>query len=148
VKWIRQEFSTFGIVILLAFVEVSDVIEMPATRERVGYLLRGRITDLNEVIVTLERIMEGGSVVAPWPVKELSEPHRRPDPLAILSDREREVLALIAEGRSNGGIARALWVTEQTVQKHVKHILTKLQLPPSADDHRRVLAVLTWLKAR
>jgi serine/threonine-protein kinase PknK len=73
---------------------------------------------------------------------------RRYDPLAVLSDPAREVLGLMAEGRSNGAIARALWVTEPTVQKHVQHTLTKLQLPPSAEDHRRVLAVLTWLKAR
>jgi DNA-binding CsgD family transcriptional regulator len=92
--------------------------------------------------------MKGGSVVDPSLIKEVLGAKRRDDPLAALSDREREVLALIAEGRSNIGIARALWVTETTVQKHVQHILTKLRLPPSSDDHRRVLAVLTWLGAR
>jgi DNA-binding NarL/FixJ family response regulator len=148
VKWIQHDFSTIGIVILLAFVEVSDTMEIPTTRERADYLLKSRFADLNEVIVKLERVMEGDLVVAPWRVKELFETQRRHDPLALLSDREREVLALMAEGRSNGGIARALWVTEQTVQKHVKHILAKLHLPPSADDHRRILAVLIWLKAR
>jgi serine/threonine-protein kinase PknK len=80
-------------------------------------------------------------------VKELLGARRPDDPLPAPSDREREVLALMAEGRSNIGIARALWVTETTVQKHVQHILTKLQLPPSSDGHRRVLAVLTWLRA-
>jgi DNA-binding NarL/FixJ family response regulator len=81
-------------------------------------------------------------------VRELLGTRRRDDPLAALSDREREVLALMAEGRSNIGIARALWVTETTVQKHVQHILIKLQLPPCSHDHRRVLAVLAWLRAR
>jgi serine/threonine-protein kinase PknK len=145
---IRQEFAGVGIVLLSAFVEISDAMELLSSFDRVGYLLKSRVTDPNEFIDTLERIMKGGSVVDPSLVKELLDTQRRHDPLAVLSDREREVLALMAEGRSNGGIARALWVTETTVQKHVQHILTKLQLPPSSDDHRRVLAVLTWLKAR
>jgi serine/threonine-protein kinase PknK len=145
---IRQEFSDVGIVMLSAFVEISEAMELLSCADRVGYLLKSRVTDPNEFIDTLERIMKGGSVVDPSLVRELIDTQRRHDPLAVLSEREREVLALIAEGRSNGGIARALWVTETTVQKHVQHILTKLQLPPSSDDHRRVLAVLTWLKAR
>lgn len=145
---IRAEFSDIGILLLSAHVEVRDAVELLATWERVGYLLKSRVTDVNEFIDALDRIMKGGSVVDPSLVKELLGAKRRDDPLAALSDREREVLALIAEGRSNIGIARALWVTETTVQKHVQHILTKLRLPPSSDDHRRVLAVLTWLRAR
>ncbi|HEY1973697.1 MAG TPA: response regulator transcription factor [Pseudonocardia sp.] len=145
---IRAEFPDIGILLLSAHVEVKDAMNLLASCERVGYLLKSRITDVNEFIETLDRIMKGGSVIDPSLVMELLGARRREDPLAALSDREREVLASMAEGRSNNGIARALWVTETTVQKHVQHILTKLQLPPSSDDHRRVLAVLTWLRAR
>ena len=145
---IRQEFSDIGIVLLSAYVEVNDAMELLASCERVGYLLKSRVIDVDEFIDTLERIMKGGSVVDPSLVMELLNARRRNDPLAVLSDREREVLALMAEGRSNIGIARALWVTETTVQKHVQHILAKLGLAGSSDDHRRVLAVLTWFKAQ
>ncbi|MDX6584484.1 MAG: hypothetical protein QOI10_3668 [Solirubrobacterales bacterium] len=145
---IRAELSDVGIVLLSAHVEVKDAMDLLASLERVGYLLKSRVTDVDDFIDSLDRIMKGGSVVDPSVVKELLGARRRNDPLATLSDREREVLALMAEGRSNIGIARALWVTETTVQKHVQHILTKLRLPPSSDDHRRVLAVLTLLRAR
>jgi DNA-binding NarL/FixJ family response regulator len=145
---IRAEFSDIGILLLSAHVEVKDAVELLASCERVSYLLKSRVTDVKEFIDALDRIMKGGSAVDPSLVKELLGARRRDDPLVALSDREREVLALMAEGRSNSGIARALWVTETTVQKHVQHILTKLRLPPSSDDHRRVLAVLTWLRAR
>jgi serine/threonine-protein kinase PknK len=145
---IRKEFSDIGIVLLSAYVEIGNAMELLASCERVGYLLKSRVTDVNEFINSLERIMNGGSVVDPSLVMELLNAGRRNDPLAVLSDREREVLALMAEGRSNIGIARALWVTETTVQKHVQHILAKLGLAASSDDHRRVLAVLAWLKAR
>jgi DNA-binding NarL/FixJ family response regulator len=145
---IRKEFSDIGIVLLSAYVEVNDAMDLLASCERVGYLLKSRVTDVNDFVDSLERIMKGGSVVDPSLVMELLNARRRNDPLAVLSDREREVLALMAEGRSNIGIARALWVTETTVQKHVQHILAKLGLAASSDDHRRVLAVLAWLKAR
>ena len=145
---IREEFSDIGIVLLSAYVEVEHAMELLASGDRVGYLLKSRITDVNEFVDNLERIMKGGSVVDPSLVQELLRAQRRDDPLAVLSAREREVLTLMAEGRSNAGIARALWVTEGTVEKHVQHILTKLQLPGSGDDHRRVLAVLTCLEAR
>jgi DNA-binding NarL/FixJ family response regulator len=147
-RQIGAEFSDIGILLLSAHVEVKDAVELLASCERVGYLLKNRVTDVNEFIDALDRIMKGGSIVDPSLIKELLGAKRRDDPLAALSERERDVLALIAEGRSNIGIARALWVTETTVQKHVQHILTKLRLPPSSDDHRRVLAVLTWLRAR
>jgi DNA-binding NarL/FixJ family response regulator len=101
-----------------------------------------------EFVDTLERIAKGGSVVDPALVQELVSAHRRDDPLAALSVREREVLSLMAEGRSNAGIGRRLWVTEGTVEKHVRSIFTKLGLPETADDHRRVLAVVTHLEAR
>jgi serine/threonine-protein kinase PknK len=145
---IREEFPRIGIVLLSAHVEVKEAMELLASGEGVGYLLKSRVSDVDEFMDTLERVMRGGSVVDPALVKELFDARRRDDPLAVLSDREREVLALMAEGRSNAGIARALWVTETTVQKHIQHILTKLQLPATSDDHRRVLAVLTFLKAR
>jgi DNA-binding NarL/FixJ family response regulator len=145
---IREEFAEVGIVLLSAYVEVNAAMELLASCDRVGYLLKSRVTDLDEFIDTLDRVMRGGSVVDPSLVMELLNARRRNDPLAVLSDREREVLALMAEGRSNIGIARALWVTETTVQKHVQHILAKLGLAASSDDHRRVLAVLAWLKGR
>lgn len=145
---IREEFAEVGIVLLSAYVEVNAAMELLASCDRVGYLLKSRVTDVDDFIDTLERVMRGGSVVDPSLVMELLNARRRNDPLAVLSDREREVLALMAEGRSNIGIARALWVTETTVQKHVQHILAKLGLAASSDDHRRVLAVLAWLKGR
>ncbi len=103
---------------------------------------------MGEFVNTLQRIANGGSVLDPGLVQELVSARRRTDPLGVLSDREREVLALMAEGRSNAGIARRLWVTEGTVEKHVRSILAKLSLPETNDDHRRVLAVLTFLEAR
>jgi DNA-binding NarL/FixJ family response regulator len=101
-----------------------------------------------EFIETLGRIARGGSVVDPALVRELVSTRRRNDPLDALSPREREVLELMAEGRSNAGIGRRLWVTEGTVEKHVRHILAKLTLPETDDDHRRVLAVITYLESR
>jgi DNA-binding NarL/FixJ family response regulator len=101
-----------------------------------------------EFIETLERVARGGSVVDPALVQELVTARKRNDPLAVVSERERDVLSLMAEGRSNAGIARRLWITEGTVEKHVRSILTKLGLPDTDDDHRRVLAVLTFLEKR
>jgi DNA-binding NarL/FixJ family response regulator len=106
------------------------------------------VTDVADFIDTLGRIAKGGSVVDPALVAELVSAKRRDDPLAVLSARELEVLALMAEGRSNAGIAGRLWVTEGTVEKHVRSILTKLNLMETADDHRRVLAVVTFLDSR
>jgi DNA-binding NarL/FixJ family response regulator len=101
-----------------------------------------------DFIDTLQRIAKGASVIDPALVAELVSAHRRDDSLAVLSDREREVLGLMAEGRSNAGIAHRIWVTEGTVEKHVRRILSKLNLPETGDDHRRVLAVITYLEAR
>jgi DNA-binding NarL/FixJ family response regulator len=145
---IREEFSEIGIVLLSAHVALQEAMELLTSCDRVGYLLKSRVSDVNEFVENLERIMNGGSVVDPSLVMELLDAQRRHDPLAVLTDREREVLALMAEGRSNAGIGRALWIAEDTVQKHVQHILNKLMLPVSSGDHRRVLAVLAWLKAR
>jgi DNA-binding NarL/FixJ family response regulator len=103
---------------------------------------------VEEFLDALQRIARGGSVVDPALVRELVTARRREDPLAALSERERQVLDLMAEGRSNAGIARRLWVTEGTVEKHISSILTKLNLHEADDDHRRVLAVITFLRAR
>jgi DNA-binding NarL/FixJ family response regulator len=145
---IRDEFPEIGIVVLSAYVEVDQAMELVATGQRSGYLLKSRVTQVDEFLATLERISQGGSVVDPALVQELVAARHVHDPLEELSPREREVLALMAEGRSNAGIARQLWVTEGTVEKHVRSILAKLQLPETAHDHRRVLAVVRFLEAR
>ncbi len=147
-RQIRAQHPQVGILVLSAHVEVEHAMELLAGGRGVGYLLKRRVTDLEEFLDTLERIAKGASVVDPALVAELVAARRRDDPLASLSAREREVLALMAEGRSNAGIARRLWVTEGTVEKHVRSILTKLTLPETPDDHRRVLAVLTYLDSR
>jgi DNA-binding NarL/FixJ family response regulator len=145
---IRDDFPEVGILVLSAHVEVEHAMELLASGERIGYLLKNRVTDVEEFVDTLERIAGGGSVIDPALVQELVAARRRDDPLADLTPREREVLSLMAEGRSNAGIARQLWVTEGTVEKHVHSILTKLRLPETEGDHRRVRAVITFLEAR
>ena len=145
---IREELPDTGILVLSAHVEVEHATELLASGHGIGYLLKTRITDVADFVETLERISKGASVVDPALVQELVSARRRDDPLAVLSAREQEVLMLMAEGRSNSGIARRLWVTEGTVEKHVRSILTKLDLPETGDDHRRVLAVITYLEAR
>jgi serine/threonine-protein kinase PknK len=145
---IRQELPETGILVLSAHAEVEHAMELLASGRGIGYLLKSRITDVEDFVDTLGRIAKGGSVVDPALVQELVSARRRNDPLAVLSTREQEVLALMAEGRSNAGIARRLWVTEGTVEKHVRSILAKLSLPETDDDHRRVLAVVTFLEAR
>jgi DNA-binding NarL/FixJ family response regulator len=144
---IREELPDTAIVVLSAYAEVEHAMELLASGRGIGYLLKSRVTDVAEFLDTLERIANGGSVVDPALVQELVAARRRDDPLAVLSAREREVLALMAEGRSNAGIAHRLWVTEGTVEKHVRAILTKLNLPEAGDDHRRVLTVITFLQA-
>jgi DNA-binding NarL/FixJ family response regulator len=146
-RQIRQQHPQVAILVLSAHAEVEHAMELLASGRRIGYLLKSRVTDVDEFLDTLGRVARGGSVVDPALVQELVAARRRDDPLAVLSVREREVLALMAEGRSNAGIARRLWVTEGTVEKHVRAILTKLGLAETDDDHRRVLAVLTFLEA-
>jgi DNA-binding NarL/FixJ family response regulator len=145
---IREEVPATAILVLSAHVEVEHAMDLVGSGERIGYLLKSRVTDVDDFLVTLERIVKGASVVDPALVQELVAARRVNDPLEDLSPREREVLALMAEGRSNAGIARQLWVTEGTVEKHVHSILMKLRLPETDDDHRRVLAVVTYLDAR
>jgi serine/threonine-protein kinase PknK len=147
-RLIREETPDTGILVLSAHADVEHAMELLASGRGIGYLLKSRVTDVDDFVDTLERVAKGGAVVDPALVKELVSARRRNDPLAVLSSREREVLALMAEGRSNAGIARRLWVTEGTVEKHVRSILAKLRLPETDDDHRRVLAVVTFLEAR
>jgi DNA-binding NarL/FixJ family response regulator len=145
---IRAELPETGILVLSAHVEVEHATELLASGRAIGYLLKTRVTDVADFVDTLERVSKGASVVDPALVQELVSARRRDDPLAVLSAREQEVLMLMAEGRSNAGIARRIWVTEGTVEKHVRSILTKLNLPETGDDHRRVRAVITYLEAR
>jgi DNA-binding NarL/FixJ family response regulator len=147
---IRNEYPDTAVVILSAHVEIEQAMDLLALAagHRSGYLLKSRVTDIDEFIETLDRIVSGGSAIDPVLVKELISAQRQDDPLDEVTPRELEVLALMAEGRSNAGIAKELWVTEGTVEKHVHSILGKLRLADTSDDHRRVLAVLTFLKAR
>lgn len=145
---IRAEHPSTGVLVLSAHVEVEHALDLIAGGEGTGYLLKSRVTEVDEFLETLDRIAKGGSVVDPALVQELVQARHKDDPLAELSDREREVLSLMAEGRSNAGIAHQLWVTEGTVEKHVRSILAKLPLEATADDHRRVLAVLAFLESR
>jgi DNA-binding NarL/FixJ family response regulator len=145
---IRQELPETAILMLSAHAEVDHAMELMASGRAVGYLLKSRVSDVDEFLDALRRITSGGSVVDPGLIQELVSARRRNDPLSVVSEREREVLALMAEGRSNAGIARRLWVTEGTVEKHVRSILAKLSLAETDDDHRRVLAVLTFLESR
>jgi DNA-binding NarL/FixJ family response regulator len=144
---IREEFPDTGILVLSAHVELEHATELLATGQRIGYLLKGRVIHVDDFMENLQRIAGGGSVVDPGLVQTLVRVRRADDPLSALTSREREVLALMAEGRSNAGIAGQLWLAEGTVEKHVRHILAKLALPETRDDHRRVLAVVTFLKS-
>jgi len=144
---IREEFPETAILILSAHVEVAHAMTLLASGRRSGYMLKSRIADLDEFLDAVKRVSRGGSVIDPGLVQELVAARDVDDPLAELTRREREVLALMAEGRSNAGISRRLWITEETVEKHVHSIMTKLRLPETDDDHRRVLAAITFLDA-
>jgi DNA-binding NarL/FixJ family response regulator len=143
---IREELPEIAILILSAHVEVAHAMTLLATGSRSGYLLKSRVTDIDEFLDTLDRVCRGGSVVDPSLVQQLFAAQRVNDPLEPLTPREREVLALMAEGRSNAGISRRLWVTEGTVENHVHNLMAKLRLPETDDNHRRVLAVITFLR--
>jgi DNA-binding NarL/FixJ family response regulator len=145
---IQRDNPETAVVVLSAHVEVEHAMGLLAAGQRTGYLLKNRVTDVAEFIDTLRRVEHGGSALDPVLVTELVAARRTGDPLGELTSREHEVLALMAEGRSNAGIGQALWVTEGTVQKHVHSIMMKLRLPETTDVHRRVLAVLTFLENR
>jgi serine/threonine-protein kinase PknK len=145
---IRTELPHIGILLLSAHVEVETAMDLLEGGERIGYLLKTRVLDAADFVDAVERVARGGSVVDPALVQELVAARRRDDPLAELTPREREVLSLMAEGRSNNGIAHRLYISEGAVEKHVRSILMKLHLPTTEDDHRRVLAVVTFLDAR
>jgi DNA-binding NarL/FixJ family response regulator len=142
---IREELPDIAILVLSAHIEVEQATELLASGQRSGYLLKDRVSDVEDFLATLGRIINGAAVVDPALVQELLAARRVVDPLRDLSPREREVLALMAEGRSNSGIGRQLWVSEGTVEKHVRNILMKLRIAEASVDHRRVLAVLTFL---
>ena len=144
-RLIREEVPSTAILVLSAHVDVDHALELLSGGQSIGYLLKSRVTDVNEFLDTTSRIVNGASVIDPALVTELVSARRRNDPLEALSSREREVLALMAEGLSNSGIARRIFVTEGTVEKHVRSILTKLDLPETTDDHRRVRAVIVYL---
>jgi DNA-binding NarL/FixJ family response regulator len=145
---IRSTYPDTAILILSAHVAVEPAMDLLAAGRSSGYLLKSRVTDVDEFLETVARIVRGGSAIDPELVKELIAARHVNDPLEEITPREREVLALMAEGRSNAGIAKSLWVTDGTVEKHVHSILSKLRLPETTDDHRRVLAVLTYLNSR
>jgi DNA-binding NarL/FixJ family response regulator len=146
-RTIREEFPDVAIMVLSAHVDVEHAMTLLSTGRRIGYLLKSRVVDVDDFVDSLFRVARGASIVDPALVEELISARRREDPLGALSPREHEVLALMAEGRSNLGIAQTLWVTEGTVEKHVRSILTKLNLIEEATDHRRVLAVLAFLQS-
>ena len=144
---IRKEFPETGIMVLSAFAHTEHAVKLLSSGQGIGYLLKDRVEDVTEFVRSLQRVADGGVVIDPALVQDLVRTRQGRDPLDMLSAREREVLTLMAEGRSNAGIARQIWVAEATVEKHVHSILGKLDLPDSADDHRRVLAVLAYLSS-
>jgi DNA-binding NarL/FixJ family response regulator len=145
---IRQELPQTAVLVLSQYIEEQYAIELIGEgHEGVGYLLKERVTDIGALIDAVRRVSDRGSVIDPQVVSQLLRRHREHDPLDELSEREREVLELMAEGRSNHAIATRLVISERAVEKHVTSIFSKLGLPLAEDDHRRVLAVLTYLRA-
>jgi DNA-binding NarL/FixJ family response regulator len=145
---IREELAGTGVLVLSQYVEETYALELlQGGAEGVGYLLKDRVADPAEFLSAVERVAAGGSALDPEVVGHMLGRRRREDPLEALTAREREVLSLMAEGRSNRGIAERLVVSERAVEKHVTAIFGKLGLPASGEDHRRVLAVLTFVSA-
>ena len=144
---IRETFPEVGVLVLSQYVEPTYAMELLAeSAEGVGYLLKDRVSDVGEFAAAVRRVGEGGSALDPAIVSQLVGRRRRDDPLDQLTPREREVLEHMAQGRSNQGIADQLVVTERAVEKHVTSIFGKLRLPHAPENHRRVLAVLTYLR--
>ena len=144
-KAVRAACPHVRILVLSSYVEVEHAIDLLASGSGIGYLLKQRITEIDNFIASLGRIVAGESVIDPALVNELVLARRTRNPLHSLTTRERQVLVLMAEGRSNLGISKALFLTEGTVEKHVHRILTKMNLGSEDTSHRRVLAVLTYL---
>jgi DNA-binding NarL/FixJ family response regulator/class 3 adenylate cyclase len=147
-KEIRERFPEVGVLVLSQYVEPTYALELLSeSAEGVGYLLKDRVSDIEEFAASVRRVGEGGSALDPAVVSQLVGRRRRDDPLEELTPREREVLELMAEGRSNQAISERLFITPRAVEKHVTSIFHKLRLPATSEDHRRVLAVLTFLRA-
>jgi DNA-binding NarL/FixJ family response regulator len=145
---IRAEYPGVGVLVLSQYVEESYALELlTESTERTGYLLKDRVADVDSFTDAVRRVAGGGSALDPEVVAMLLGRRRREDPLETITPREREVLGLMAEGRSNAAIAESMVVTERAVEKHVTSIFSKLGLSPAAEDHRRVLAVLTYLRS-
>lgn len=143
---IHKRWPDIGVLVLSTYVDTDFATELVTRAERsVGYLLKDRVQDTDELLDALRRVQRGGSVVDPEVVSRLMGRRRASSPLAELTDREREILALMAEGRSNQAISERLYLSERTVESHIGSIFSKLQLDPTVDDHRRVMAVLLYL---
>jgi DNA-binding NarL/FixJ family response regulator len=144
---LREGHPSLGILLLSQHIETQHSVALVSSGG-FGYLLKDRVLDVDDFLDALRRVAAGGSALDPEVVGRLLTPHRSQDPLRTLTGREREVLGLMAEGRTNLGIARRLWLTERTIETHIKNILAKLDLSTAEEDHRRVLAVLTFLNGR
>jgi len=145
---IRSEHPGTAVLVLSQHIETRHVVELVAAGGGFGYLLKDRVLDVDDFLESARRVSEGGSALDSQVVARLLAAQDHEDALSELTPREREVLALMAEGRTNAGIARRLWLTEKTVETHVRSILMKLGLPVSTDDHRRVMAVLAYLRSQ
>lgn len=144
---LREDHPSLGILLLSQHIETQHSVALVSSGG-FGYLLKDRVLDVDDFLDALRRVASGGSALDPEVVGRLLTPHRSNDPLHTLTGREREVLGLMAEGRTNLGIARRLWLTERTIETHIKNILAKLNLGAAEEDHRRVLAVLTFLRGQ
>ena len=145
---IRRDHPRVGVILLSQYVEPHAAVTLLGDgTERIGYLLKDRVTDPSELVDAIKRVAGGGAVIDPAVVAQLLQKQRVRDPLASLTPRERDVLALMAEGRSNQAVASRLFLSEKTVESHVGSILSKLGIGVERDDHRRVLAVLAFLRS-